>query len=88
MLGRREKIMNQDSKDQTTENVEGIEDTTSSDSKSEREISFSRRALIQAGWAVPTVLMFNFPDDASAVTIHTDIPGPPHADTFGHLDEV
>lgn len=79
--------MNQDkfSEQQDQAQDEGPTEEGSAERK-EREVSFGRRALLQAGWAVPTVLMFSFPDEASAISLHTDIPGPPHGDIIGHLD--
>jgi len=61
-------------------------DETSED----RQASFTRRALLQAGWTAPVILAVALPDRAQAQSHHSDSTfndgfgdGPPHAD---HVD--
>ena len=61
----------------------------------ERQKTFSRRALLEAGWTVPLIAAVHFPTDAYAVSVpaHQDSTGTshsdgivPHEDTGGHAD--
>ncbi len=88
----------------TIENDENSEKSppTGGDSAGERQKTFSRRALLEAGWSVPLIAAVQFPTDAFAVSIpthedsagHSDIPGSqhddmalePHVDTNPHVD--
>ena len=59
--------------DQTSE----ITLETGSDPAGERQKTFSRRALLEAGWSVPLIAAVHFPTDAFAVSVpaHQDTPG-------------
>ena len=48
----------------------------------ERQKTFSRRALLEAGWTVPLIAAVHFPTDAYAVSVpaHQDSTGTSHSD--------
>ena len=48
----------------------------------ERQKTFSRRALLEAGWSMPLIAAVQFPTDAFAVSV------PAHEDSLGHADEL
>ena len=54
----------------------------------ERQKTFSRRALLEAGWSVPLIAAVHFPTDAFAVSVpaHSDAMNP-HADANPHNDD-
>ena len=61
------------------------------DSSGKRQKTFSRRALLEAGWSVPLIAAVHFPTDAYAVSVpaHVDTPNHsdiPHGDTLDHSD--
>lgn len=55
-----------------------------------RSRTFARRALVQSGWAVPTVAILAFPSVIGAISAHADLfpPAPlsDHADSMPHED--
>ena len=64
---------------------------TTQSNTSARVRSFSRRALLEAGWTVPLIAAVQFPTDAFAVSVpmHNDSTGLPHGDNGGlHGDEI
>ena len=76
----------------TNDNDENSENSPPTDGKlaGERQKTFSRRALLEAGWSVPLIAAVQFPTDAFAVSIpthedsspgHQDTPGTQHGDT-------
>ena len=74
-----------DSVDEPAEGPAGGDESDTA--RAERERSFSRRALIQAGWAVPVVMAVTPPRAyAQSPVTHTDA-GDPHTDT-DHTDEL
>lgn len=72
-------------------------ETTEVDEKAAREKTFARRALLQAGWAIPAVIAFNMPGKAHAGSAHidnfvhsdiNDVPTTPHTDNVPHQDNL
>jgi hypothetical protein len=69
-------------KDQrSTEGAVPVE-SEAGEAKTERQISFTRRALVHAGWAVPVVLAVRPP------VAFAQSPGGTHTDEGGHGDTV
>ena len=54
---------------------------TGGDSAGERQKTFSRRALLEAGWSVPLIAAVQFPTDSLA-----GVSVPAHQDAAGHSD--
>ena len=54
--------------------------------ESERAATFSRRALIQAGWTAPVLVVATVPVNAYAQSAHQD--SPPHQDHLDHVDSI
>src|SRR5437667_187891 len=56
--------------------------------KAERESTFTRRALLQAGWTMPVIVAATLPETAyaqSGHTDHTDHTDTAHVDAHGDL---
>lgn len=60
--------------------------------RSSREVDFARRALVQAGWAVPAILAIGLPCDAKAqyepLEHHLDGVSNPHNDSIFFPDTL
>src|SRR5262249_56857664 len=56
------------------------DESTPTPGKAERETTFTRRALLQAGWTAPVIVAATLPETAYAQRAHSDTA---HADSHG-----
>ena len=78
--------------DKDTERNQGLDQTNEITREADgassvgRQKTFSRRALLEAGWSVPLIATIQFPTDASAVSLPAHQDGAPHGDIPPHGD--